>query len=491
MGIEDGRVGFRLWLVRTAHCLPRHPAIGKPEVVILVDASLLRGASLRPGEPPTNIMNPAFLLLAGLALPTAVSALAAEPASPATESKPLDYVIVVTGGELLEGAYPDGHTHFVTRALRPLGCRCVGSLTVDDHREDILTAVRFATNQAPVVIVTGGLGPTPNDITRETLAELTGIPLHEDAAALAEMERRFNTSRDRLRLNLRRQTLVPTRGGYLRNAAGTAVGLIFDSPGATIIALPGPPKELQPMVRNELVPFLRQRFGVRDFGCTLTLRFVGVGQSQIDQTIKDHLTLAPDVTVTSLFEGSRVDFTFSVPGNTPADRARLQQLGDSLREHLGDYCYAADASTLEDVVVRALQARGGSLTLVEVGSAGHLVAAVCGGTGTDRLLTGAFTAPTEEAMTKLIPLPGEHSGASGVEKVKAWATGAARSTQSQWAIAVGPIESLPAGSRTVWLVVGFPEGRWETKRLTLPGAGELAHANLTTQILDQLRRWLK
>jgi len=109
-GIEDGRVGFRLWLVRTAHCLPRHPAIGKPEVVILVDASLLRGASLRPGEPSTNIMNPAFLLLAGLALPTAVSALAAEPASPATESKPLDYVIVVTGGELLEGAYPDGHT---------------------------------------------------------------------------------------------------------------------------------------------------------------------------------------------------------------------------------------------------------------------------------------------------------------------------------------------------------------------------------------------
>jgi nicotinamide-nucleotide amidase len=420
-----------------------------------------------------------------------LSALAAEPAPPRAESKPLDYVIVVTGGELLAGAYPDSHTHFLTRTLRPLGCRCVGSLSVDDHREDIIRAVRYATNQAQVVIVTGGLGPTPNDLTRETLAEFTGIPLHEDAEALAEMERRFNTPRDQLRPNLRRQTLVPTRGGYLKNTAGTAVGLVFDSPGALTIALPGPPKELQPMVRNELVPFLRRRFGVRDFGCTLTLRFVGVGQSQIDQTIKDHVALAPDVTVTSLFEGSRVDFTFSVPGNTPADRARLQQLGENIREHLGDYYYADDGSTLEDVVVRALRARDGSLTLVEVGSGGHLAAALGGGTGIDRLLAGAFTAPTEEAMTKLIPLPVEHAGATGVEKVKAWATGAAPSALSQWAIAVGPVESEPGGARAVWLVVRFPEGRWETQRVTVQGAGELAHANLTTQILDHLRRWLK
>jgi nicotinamide-nucleotide amidase len=230
---------------------------------------------------------------------------------------------------------------------------------------------------------------------------------------------------------------------------------------------------------------------VRDFGCTLTLRFVGVGQSQIDQTIKDHVTLAPDVTVTSLFEGSRVDFTFSLPGRAPSDRARLQQLGESIREHLGDYCYADDGSTLEDVVVQALLARGGSLALAEVGSGGHLAAALSGCAGIDRLLAGAFTAPTEAAMTKLIPVPAEQAGASGVAKVKAWAAGATRSAQSQWAIAVGPVESEPGGARTVWLVVRFPEGRWETRRVAVQGAGELAHANLATQVLDQLRRWLK
>ncbi len=435
-------------------------------------------------------MNACSVLGISLAIPAALSA-AAAPAPNPGDSKPLDYVIVVTGGELLEGVYPDSHTHFLTRTLRPLGCRCVGSLTVDDERAAIFSALRFATNQAPVVIVTGGLGPTPNDITRDTLAEFTAIPLREDADALAEMERRLHTPRDQLRPNLRRQTHVPERGGYLRNSAGTAVGLVFDAPGDLIVALPGPPRELQPMVRDELVPLLRRRFGVRDFGCALTLRFVGVGQSQIDQTIKDHVSIAPDVTVTSLFEGSRVDFTFSLPGNTAADRARLRQLADTIREHLGDFCYAEDGSTLEDVVVRALRARGGSLALVEVGSGGHLAAALSDRSGADRLLAAAFSAPSEEAMNRLMLSPDDQPGTNGVERLKRWAGGAARLARSQWTVVVGPVESDAGGVRALWVVLRFPEEHWETKRFRVQTGGEIASASLTTQILDQVRRWLR
>ena len=159
-----------------------------------------------------------------------------------------------------------------------MGCRCVGSISIDDDPGQIKRALHFATNQAPLVIITGGLGPTPNDITRETLSEFTGIPLHEHPDALAEMERRFRQSRDQLRPNLRRQTLVPVRGGYLKNPDGTAVGLVFEgsSEKSVMVALPGPPRELQPMVKNELVPFLQRRFGVRSFGSSMTLRFVGV-----------------------------------------------------------------------------------------------------------------------------------------------------------------------------------------------------------------------
>ncbi|MEK7676594.1 MAG: molybdopterin-binding protein [Verrucomicrobiota bacterium] len=434
------------------------------------------------------------LLLFSLGAVHASLGAAAEPEPRPVASKPLDYMIVVTGGELLEGVYPDAHTPYLTRILRPLGCRCVGSLTVDDNRDGMRQALRFATNQAPLVIVTGGLGPTPNDITRGTLAEFTGITLQEHPEALADMERRFNQSRDQLRPNLRRQSLVPARGGYLKNPAGTAVGLIFDSGGPVIVALPGPPRELQPMVREELVPYLQRRFGVRDFGCSLSLRFVGAGQSLIDQTIKDHVSIASDVTITSLFESSRVDFTFSLPGNTPADRARLQQLENAIREHLGEYIYAADGASLEAVVVKQLQARGGSLVLVEVGSGGHLSAALSGVEGIGRLLAGAYTAPTEEAMARLLQLPldsPEQPKKPGADKAKTLAAAAARLTQSQWAIAAGPVETDEKGAKYIWTAFKMPDDRWETERWAVRGSGEIHPSNLTTQILDRLRRQLK
>ena len=251
-------------------------------------------------------------------------------------------------------------------------------------------ALAFATNHAALVIVTGGLGPTPNDITRETLAEFTGIPLREDAEVLAQMERRFQHSKEPLRPNLRKQCLVPARGGYLNNANGTAVGLIFDQGRSVVVSLPGPPRELQPMVKDELIPFMRRRFGVRPLGASLTLRFVGAGQSLIDQTIKDHLSIAPDVTITSLFEGGRVDFTFTLPGNSPADQSRLKRLETDLRQHLEEYVYADDGSSLEDVVAGQLIARGGSLALVEIGSGGQLAASLTRAKGIDRLLAGGL-----------------------------------------------------------------------------------------------------
>ena len=186
------------------------------------------------------------LLLAGMMLRPAAAGDA--PSRPSRE--PVDYMIVVTGGELLLGAYADGHTHFLTRTLRPLGLRCVGSMCVDDKSADLKQSLRFAAGRASLVIVTGGLGPTDNDITRQTLSDFSGIPLREDPELLAAMARRFGVAPERIRPNLRQQTQVPTRGTYLKNPSGSAVGLVFRLAEGTIVALPGPPRELQAMVRE-------------------------------------------------------------------------------------------------------------------------------------------------------------------------------------------------------------------------------------------------
>ena len=156
--------------------------------------------------------------------------------------QPTPYMLVVTGGELLSGIYADGHTFFITQTLRPLGLQCVGSMSVDDKQQDLTEALEYAAKKAPLIIVTGGLGPTPTDITREVLSEFTSIPLAEDPEVLQNMGQRFRTSPEKLRANLRRQTQVPTSGTYLKNANGSAVGLVFEKAACVIVALPGPPR---------------------------------------------------------------------------------------------------------------------------------------------------------------------------------------------------------------------------------------------------------
>jgi nicotinamide-nucleotide amidase len=410
------------------------------------------------------------------------------------DKAPVDYVVVVTGGELLQGAFPDGHTFFIARTLRPLGLRCVGSICVDDRKADIDRALRFAVAQADLVIVTGGLGPTENDITRETLSSFTGIPLREDPDVLEHMERRFRTSRDRLRSNLRRQARVPVRGTYLKNAHGTAVGLVFEPEESVMVALPGPPRELEPMVREGLVPYLSRRFGTRMPGCSLTLRFVGLGQSQVDQTLKDHVSLPPGLTQSSQFEGGRVDFTFSLPDDTPAGRAQLEKLKEAILQHLGDHVYADDNESLESHVLRLVAKDGGAITLVEAGSGGSLAAALLGeGRDAKRLVAGALAAPRFEELRQLLdPLPRPwNPAASDAEKMTLLAEAGASRTGSLWAIAVGEVREDEAGNRYVDVVAKRRDAPVDHQRLKLRGSGEYARVRLITQLLDYLRRRLQ
>ena len=404
--------------------------------------------------------------------------------------EPVRYMLVVTGGELLSGIYADGHTFFITQTLRPLGLQCVGSMSVDDKKGDIKDALRYAADKAPLIIVTGGLGPTPNDITREVLSEFTSIPLKEHPDVLQNMARRFRVSREKLRANLRRQTLVPTRGTYLKNANGSAVALIYEQAKTVIVALPGPPHELQPMVHNELVPYLSRRFGTSLPGRSLKLRFVGLGQSQIDQTLKEHVTLTSDITVTSQFDGSRVDFTFSLPGDTAQDQARLETLETAILKYLGDNVYADDETSLERRVVELLAGRDATLSLAEIGSGGSLAAALSTVDGAQQVLIGAYVAPNAKRLGRLLGTADDKSENSR-KATERLAEAVAAATASEWAIAVGEPWKDDRGTEYVDVVFRLPDGRLEGRQVRFRGIGELARSRLSTQLLDMLRRRLR
>jgi nicotinamide-nucleotide amidase len=424
-----------------------------------------------------RLLSTAALLLVGICHPAAEDT--------------LRFVVIVTGGELLKGSISDAHTHFLIRTLGPLGLDCVGSMIVDDKPADLRDAMRFAVQKAPLVIVTGGLGPTQNDITRQALAEFTGIPLREHPEVVGQMEKRFGQEFSKLRANLRLQAQVPVRGTYLKNPNGTAVGLVFEMDKNVVLALPGPPRELQAMVREELIGYLSRRFKTRSHVSSLTIRFVGIGQSAIDQALRDNKLTAPDIIVSSQFESGRVDFTFSLASDKPQDHERLDALKRGILEHLGDYVYATDGTSLEEAVAQLLKARGLSVALVEIGSGGSLAAGLNSAAAAGSVVAGAFAAPTAEVMARLLRVSPASEQSPTLGRGREFAARAADLTLAHWVVCVAEIDWSAGTGAGVQVVYRLPGGRVETQRVALRGSGDQAHFTLTTQVLDFMRRLLR
>lgn len=398
------------------------------------------------------------------------------------EDGPTEYFLIVTGSELLKGTYADGHTVFITRQLGPLGCQCVGSLSIGDEAEDLRDALQFATQHASLILVTGGLGPTDDDITRETLSEFSGIPIREEPVVLERMVQRFGVvNADALRENLRKQTQTPEQGTWLENRNGSAVGLVFESDENVLIAVPGPPRELQPMIQDELVPYLADRFGIKSIGASITMRFVGIGESSIDHVMHQEMTLPDDLIISSLFELGRVDLTFSLPDEREEDWQTLRTLEAELLSHIGEYMYSDDGTSLENHVIEKLAERGGSLVTAEIGSGGAVAASLNQAEGAAGIYAGGFVAPTQTVLVEMLdmgtdtPFTLEDAGRRICEK-----------TGSTWALVIGAPDATDAS--TIPVAIGTVDGEFQRYSIRVRGRSSTAQANMVNRTLDLLRR---
>jgi nicotinamide-nucleotide amidase len=314
----------------------------------------------------------------------------------------IEYMIVVTGGELLAGAFPDSHTVFLTRTLRPLGLNCVGSISVDDGVQDIQAALKFALARVRLVIVTGGLGPTQNDITRETLSKFhrhpaggkrRGAGRHRaayghDARPLAAQSAPADSDTGSRNLPEKRERQLGRTGIRPRPAR-------HHSPARSAGRIAADGSRFAGAVAGQS---LRHASARRRVDRSLCRR----RQSQIDQTMQEHIPLDADIIVQSQFESSRVDFTFLLPDDTPDSRARLDALRQQIQQHLGEYVYATGETTLESHVLKQLAARRQTLAVAEAGSGGCLASALAGADGADAVLAGAVIASDDERLGWLV-----------------------------------------------------------------------------------------
>ncbi len=281
--------------------------------------------------------------------------------------------ILMIGSELLLGQIVDTNATDMGRALAENGINLYQKTTVGDNPERIRRALDDALNRADVVLTSGGLGPTEDDITRECIAELLGRPLEfrQDLYdALVELFARF---RYVMTENNKKQAYAPRGAAGIENPHGTAPGLIVEDARGTIICMPGVPGELLPMLNERVIPYLRNKFGITGVIHSRVLNVCGLGESRVDAVIGDLIKNQqnPTVGVLAYPDAVRVRITARAESIEEAD-AMIDVVDAEVRKRLPGLVMGTDSTTIEQVVDQLLLERGWTLAVGETNSGGML-----------------------------------------------------------------------------------------------------------------------
>ncbi|MFM2081603.1 MAG: hypothetical protein RL380_294 [Verrucomicrobiota bacterium] len=358
--------------------------------------------------------------------------------------------LINTGSELLLGRTLNTHAQWLARRLADRGLVVTRQTTVADTGSEIVAAVREALTRADLVITTGGLGPTSDDLTRQVLAEMLGKKLHEDATVLATIEKRFTARNRVMPASTRVQALVPESALVLTNAHGTAPGLAMEvRPGAWLIMLPGPPRELRPMFDEVVLPLLAEKFPGANAFTSLTLRTVGLGESVIEERIALRLSalVARGLEIGYCAHMGQVDVRLAAQG---ARREELVRAGEAIvRGELAETIFGTDDDLLETVVVRALTQRKQTLALAESCTGGFIANKITNVPGASAVLLAGLVTYVNAAKEKFAEVRAEtlaQHGAVSEAVVREMAEGARRGTGADFAIAVTGIAGPGGGS---------------------------------------------
>ncbi len=280
--------------------------------------------------------------------------------------------IVVTGTELLLGEIVDTNSTMIARMLRDIGLDLYYKSTVGDNRARMASVLTIALDRSDIVIVSGGLGPTVDDVTREAVSDATGRPLVFRQDLLDQIAARFARFGRQMTENNRRQAHVPEGAIVVENPVGTAPSFIVEDPRGTIICLPGVPRELEYLMQERVIPYLKERMGETSVIKARVLRTCVIGESQIDSLIGDLMT-RDNPTVGLAAHSGQVDVRITAKASSEAAAQRLiEPLEAEVRARLGNVIYGEGKETLEEVVARTLAGRGLTLAVVDTVTGGQV-----------------------------------------------------------------------------------------------------------------------
>jgi len=366
--------------------------------------------------------------------------------------------LINTGSELMLGRILNTHQQWLCRHLADLGYVVSRQVAVADTGRDIELAVREALSRADLILTTGGLGPTSDDITRDLIAQLLGKKLSEDASIVQHIEKFFASRKRVMPASTRIQAMVPDGATVLANPHGTAPGLAmevkpnpFRADGKTswLIMLPGPPRELRPMFNDSVASLLQRELPLGGQFVCRTLRTIGMGESLVADKIEEPMRrfVERGMDLGYCARVGQVDVRLVARGDQASEMVREAE--GVVREHLSKIIFGVDDDELETVIVRLLAERKETLALAESCTGGGLANRITNVPGASAVLLASLVTYANETKEKFLGVRPETlavHGAVSEAVAREMAEGARRATGADYALSITGIAGPGGGS---------------------------------------------
>ena len=401
--------------------------------------------------------------------------------------------LIFVGTELLLGNILNTNAQYLSQRLADLGVNCYLQTTVGDNAGRLEEAVQRALARVELVILTGGLGPTRDDLTKETVAEAFDRELVLDEASLAHIRGRFAKMGREMTPNNIKQAMFPAGCLIMPNPNGTAPGCIVEGEGKAAILLPGPPHEMEPMFEASVLPYLEARSGVKLY--SRMVRIFGKGESSLEYELNDLMGLTnPTVAPYALAGEVKLRVTARCANEAEGERL-VRPVIDEIRARLGAFVYSDDDRELHEVCADLLANSGKTIALAESCTGGMLASKLVSVPGSSRFFLECAVTYANEAKTKRLGVSEEtlaQHGAVSRETALEMARGIRMGAGADIGLAItgvagpgGGTEEKPVG--LVYVALAFKEGE-QVVELRLTGGRERIRSSACLHALDLLRR---
>ncbi|TCP70061.1 competence/damage-inducible protein A [Baia soyae] len=385
--------------------------------------------------------------------------------------------VITVGTELLMGYTLDTHSGFLSQECAMLGIPVHFHTSVDDDRDRLYQTFQLAQSRSELVIVCGGLGPTLDDLTKETLADFLNVELIQDPAALEALQSAFAGRSIPMTQNNLKQTYAFPNGTTFLNSRGTAPGLAVTSEGVTYILLPGPPGEMRPMFEDQIREFILSLIPNRRIIVSHPLSFFGIGESLLEDQLKDLIQSETSPSIATYAEEAGVVLRITVEADSAKEaKARIELIRQEILHRVGDFCFSEKKEALEEVVLSIMQERKQTVSIAESCTGGFLTYLLTTIPGSSQAVLGGvvtYTNKIKERMTNVSVDTLQKYGAISGETATEMAEHTRDQFQSDLAISVTglagptPAEGKPVGE--VWIAIAAKNGKTEVHHHMIRG----------------------